>query len=423
MAAEGWFLSGTIRMGMAHLRDFDGTGAADAFDVVIEDGTHLGAAGFAEHQKPNFHNGLVSPEERSLVASLLGMTILVGWSLQPVFLAFFEEGFAADAEGFGGATDLVMRRFERGGDDLTLHFLQRAKTADRAYRAWRGRTNSFGKICGLEQPAVRGDRVRARTRENHGSLEGVAKFADVARPGVGRKHAPRGVAQLGIGATVGRAQRRHKMVCKRQDIGAALAQRRNRKRKNIQAEIEVLAEAARFHGGGEIDVGESDEARLDAQRLRAAEAFERAFLQNAQKFSLRSGRERGDLIENDGAVAAELEAAELTLNRASESTALVAEEFAFDKLWRKAGAIDFQEGRVAAGAEFVNQARKVVLAGTALAGDQESGRRGGNLFGEFKETERGGILGDPRQSACGHCCERPPCGRLERASPEKRSCP
>src|SRR6266705_3018363 len=80
------------------------------------------AAGLAQHQKPNFHNGLVSPEERSHVASLLGMTILVGRSLQPVFLAFFEEGFAADAEGFSGAADLVMRRFERGGDDLTLHF-------------------------------------------------------------------------------------------------------------------------------------------------------------------------------------------------------------------------------------------------------------------------------------------------------------
>src|SRR6266704_681332 len=238
---------------VANFGDFDGTGAADALDVVIEDGTHLGAAGLAQHQKPNFHNSLVSPEERSHVASLLGMTILVGWSLQPVFLAFFEEGFAADAEGFSGA-------------------------ADRVYRAWRGRTNILGKICGLEQPAVRGDCARARTRENHGSLEGVAEFADVARPGVGRKHTPRGVTQLGIGATVGGAQRRHKMVCKRQDISAALAQRRNRKRKNIQAEIEVLAEAARFHGGGEIDVGESDEARLDAQRLRAAESFERAFL-------------------------------------------------------------------------------------------------------------------------------------------------
>src|SRR6266446_3479373 len=56
-------------MGIAHLRDFDGTGAADAFDVVIEDGTHLGAAGFAEHQKPNFHDGLVSPEDPSSLLS------------------------------------------------------------------------------------------------------------------------------------------------------------------------------------------------------------------------------------------------------------------------------------------------------------------------------------------------------------------
>src|SRR5258708_11846797 len=119
-----------------------------------------------------------------------------------------------------------------------------------------------------------------------------------------------------------------KRFVNRQDIGAALEQRWKHKRKNIQAEIEVLAEAARFHGGGEIDVGESDEARLDAQRLRAAEAFERAFLQNAQKVSLRSGRKRGHLIANDGAAAAELDAAELTLNRPRESTTLAAQEFA-----------------------------------------------------------------------------------------------
>src|SRR6266700_1195495 len=63
---------------------------------------------------------VLSHPKRSLVASLLGMTILVGWSLQPVFLAFFEEGLATDAEGFSGAADLVMRRFAPGAAARTF---------------------------------------------------------------------------------------------------------------------------------------------------------------------------------------------------------------------------------------------------------------------------------------------------------------
>jgi hypothetical protein len=101
---------------------------------------------------------------------------------------------------------------------------------------------------------------------------------------------------------------------------------------------------------------------------------------------LRSRRKRGDFIENDAAVAAHLESAKLALDRAGESAAFMAEKFAFDKLRRKAGAIDFQERRVAPWAKFMDQARKVVFAAAALAGNQE--RSGGDcdFLRELKKT-------------------------------------
>src|SRR6266849_8037235 len=213
------------------------------------------------------------------------------------------------------------------------------------------------------------------------------------------------------------------MIGERQNIGATLAERRNSELENIQPEIKILAESAGLHGGGKINVGERDEARFDAQGFRAAEPFERALLQNAQELALRSGRERSDFIENDGAAAAELEASEFALDRAGKSAAFVAKEFAFDKLRRKAGAVDFQEWRVAARAEFMNQAREVVLTATAFTGDQQSGGSDRDFPGEFKKTERCGIGGDPRQSFRGHGRERPLCGRREAASPEKCLCP
>src|SRR5260370_13400079 len=163
------------------------------------------------------------------------------------------------------------------------------------------------------------------------------------------------------------------MIGERQDIGAALAERRNCEHKNVEPEKKIFAEATCRQRSGKIDVGEGDKARFDAQGFRAAEAFERALLQNAQEFALRPRRERGDFIENDAAVAAELEAAEFALDRAGKSAALVAEEFAFDQLGRKAGAIDFQQRRIASRAAFTDQAREVILPAAAFPGDQERG--------------------------------------------------
>jgi hypothetical protein len=51
--------------------------AANALDVVVEDGTQLGAAGFAKHEKAELHENFVSPE-RFRGALLLGMIILAG---------------------------------------------------------------------------------------------------------------------------------------------------------------------------------------------------------------------------------------------------------------------------------------------------------------------------------------------------------
>src|SRR5712664_1020209 len=316
-----------------------------------------------------------------------------------------------------------MRGFERGGDDLALHFLEGTQADDRAGGARRGSSHIFRKIFGLEEVVPRSCCAAAGTRENQRALESVAEFADIAGPSIGREHAAHRITQLCIGAGMDGANGHEKMIGKRQYIGAAFAEWRNHESENVEPEIKIFAEAAGFHSGRKINVGEGDKARFDAQGFRAAEAFKRALLQNAQELALRSRRKRGDFIENDGAVAAELETAELALDRAGKSAALVAEEFAFDQLRRKAGAINFQERRIAARAELMNQAREVVLTGATFTGDQESCRSDRDFRSEFKETERCGICADPRQSFRGHCRERPLCGRLETAPPEKCSCP
>src|SRR6266705_1020556 len=101
------------------------------------------------------------------------MSILVGWSLQTILLALVEEGFAADAEGYGGAADLVMRGFEGGGNDFALHFLEGAKAGDRAGGAGRCGANIFRKISGLEQVTLGRGSTEAGTRENDRVFESI----------------------------------------------------------------------------------------------------------------------------------------------------------------------------------------------------------------------------------------------------------
>src|SRR5208282_916291 len=51
------FLEGGIPV--ANFGNFNWTGAADAFYVVFERRAHLGAAGFAEHEQANSHEGFI----------------------------------------------------------------------------------------------------------------------------------------------------------------------------------------------------------------------------------------------------------------------------------------------------------------------------------------------------------------------------
>ena len=143
---------------------------------------------------------------------------------------------------------------------------------------------------------------------------------------------------------------------KRNNVRAALAQRRNEDSKNVQAEIKVFAEMAGLYGGGKIDVGEGDETGGDMQSFGSTEPFEGPFLNDAEKFALGGGGKRSDFIEDDSAVAAQFQATELALFRAGKSAAFVAEEFAFDEFLREAGAIDFEKWSVTPRTKFMDDA-------------------------------------------------------------------
>src|SRR5580704_1167267 len=176
------------------------------------------------------------------------------------------------------------------------------------------------------------------------------------------------------------------MISKRRDIRAALAKRGHRQGQYVQTEIKVFAKVATRNRGGQIDVGESHDARVDVQRFRTAEALEGALLQNAKQLALRAGSQRGDFIENDGAGSPQFQAPKLALNRAGERAKLVPEEFALHQIRRKAGAINFQKRGVAPGAEFMDEAGEMIFASTAFTADEKRRCGSGNFLCKLEKT-------------------------------------
>src|SRR4029079_19256554 len=126
-------------------------------------------------------------------------------------------------------------------------------------------------------------------------------------------------------------------------VVAALAQRRHRDRHHLQAEVEVLAEAALANGAVEALIGRRDDARVRLDHLGAADAAELTLLEHAQELHLELDRHVADLVQEEGAAGGGLEAAGAALGRAGERAALVAEELALEQVARDGGAVERDE--------------------------------------------------------------------------------
>ena len=85
------------------------------------------------------------------------------------------------------------------------------------------------------------------------------------------------------------------------DVEPALAQRRQVDRHDVEAPVEVGAEAAGGDLGGEIAVGAGDDADVDRLGPDRADRQDLALLQGAQQLGLERERDLGDLVEQQGA--------------------------------------------------------------------------------------------------------------------------
>jgi len=131
-------------------------------------------------------------------------------------------------------------------------------------------------------------------------------------------------------------------------------------------------------------------AACDCRRARSNLA-----LKHAKKFRLKFEGKVADFVKEEGAAIGEFEAANFLTDGAGEGAALVAEELGFEQTARNGGAINFNEGAIAARTEIMDGAGEELLAGGRFrrGGDGSAGGSG-ELHLSQGPLERGTLADD-----------------------------
>src|SRR5262249_54497304 len=199
------------------------------------------------------------------------------------------------------------------------------------------------------------------------------------------------------------------MIDQQWNVAGSFAERRQRDRKHIQAVIQVHPESPRLHQLAELLVRRRDDPHVDADRVRAAEAFERLLLNGAQQLWLQLDGQFVDFVEEERAAIGCLKTAHVRHNGPRERPSLVAEQLALDQCAGKRRAVDRDVPVLAAGAGLVDRSSDEFLAGPRLALDEDGavgGRHGSNVVENGRElrarsnqfSSRHALSFDPRST-------------------------
>ena len=141
------------------------------------------------------------------------------------------------------------------------------------------------------------------------------------------------------------------------------------------------------------------QADVDPHRLRPADPVDLALLDGTQQLRLQPRLHLADLVQQKRAAVGLLELADPAGDRARERTLLMAEQLGFEQVLGDGGTVHGDEGRPGAAAVLVEKARHHLLAGAALAGDQDAGVGRCELAGQRQHVEHARVLGDELTAA------------------------
>src|SRR2546426_2234024 len=230
--------------------------------------------------------------------------------------------------------------------------------------------------------------------EHDTALDEVLELPHVPRPRVGLEPLDRLAREaLELPAVLGSVDAQE-VLGEDADVLVTLAERWHTDRDDVEPVVEVLAEAPLSHHLGQVLVRGGDDAHVDLDGVRAAEALELTLLEHAKDLGLGHRREVGDLVEEERAPVGQLEAALLAAGRAGERTLLVAEQLRLEQRLGPGPTVHRDERAATPRRAPVDGAGDELLARAALALDEHGGGAVRHLFDERHHPPEGGARAD-----------------------------
>jgi hypothetical protein len=154
---------------------------------------------------------------------------------------------------------------------------------------------------------------------------------------------------------------------------------------DVQAVVEVFAEAATGQEHVEVGVGGGDDADIDPDRVGLANRVNLARLQEAQQLGLHVERRLSNFVEEQRAASGRPDDAREVLEGAGEGSAPVAEQLRVEHLLGRRAAVERKEGFRRATGVGVDHAREDFLAGSRFTGDKDRHAGRGDTAGRGKD--------------------------------------
>ena len=184
------------------------------------------------------------------------------------------------------------------------------------------------------------------------------------------------------------------MLDEHRHVRAALAQRRQGDRDHLQTVEEILAEAPLSDLLGEVLVRRGDDADVDPDGAVGADRADLAVLEHPQQLHLQGGAHLGDLVEEDRAAVGGLKEPAACTGRTGEGATLVPEHLGLEEFGRDGAAVDGDEGAIASRTRCMDRAGEHLLAGAALAEEQDGDVRRRHPAGQVHDLPHERVLAD-----------------------------
>src|SRR5580698_7804036 len=189
-------------------------------------------------------------------------------------------------------------------------------------------------------------------RENDCSLDEVLQFSNVSGPRIPH-HPIHGLGRDFVDSLVHTPSvELGEMSNQFRNVFNTLPQRRNADRKYFQSIIQVLAKCRLLYHGGQIAMGSGDYAYINFMSPVAAEPLKFLLLQNPQQFRLKFERDVAHFVQKERALVRQFKASHFLSDRPGKCSFFMTEQLTLQKAEWNCGAIQFNEGAVATGAQI-----------------------------------------------------------------------